>query len=79
LPKIGTIDKENPPAYIKIKEVLVFVCQSCGHEWMPRNEKWAPYKCPLCQALDWKGEEEASHDETDENLGGFAGNVRTGR
>jgi hypothetical protein len=75
LPKLLNIDKENLPPYIKIEEVLMFVCQCCNHEWTPRKENWAPYKCPLCQALGWKGDED---DQAGENLGGFAGDVGPG-
>lgn len=72
------IDKENLQQFVKVKEIVMFVCQCCGHEWQPRREDWAPWKCPLCQALDWRGEEEKSDDETEENLGGFAVDVGAG-
>ncbi len=78
MPRLKNIDKENLPPYIKIEEVLMFVCQCCNHKWIPKSPDWAPYKCSLCQSFEWKGDEDEQEDGTGENLGGFAGDVGTG-
>jgi len=35
----------------------VFVCEKCGHAWLPvdRNLEARPQQCPKCRTKEWNG------------------------
>lgn len=35
------------------KTVIVYVCERCEHEWIPRNKTKPPRVCPLCKSPYW--------------------------
>jgi len=39
--------------YVIIKEILMFKCLRCLHEWIPTG-KLEPLVCPKCKSPYWK-------------------------
>lgn len=39
-------------AKIKVS-VYKFVCERCGHEWIPRDNENEPRVCPKCKSPYW--------------------------
>lgn len=38
----------------KVKRtVLAFICERCGHEWIPRDPDDPPRRCPSCKSPYW--------------------------
>lgn len=33
--------------------VLAFICERCGHEWIPRDPDEPPRRCPACKSPYW--------------------------
>ena len=46
--------------YKEKKEVTVYHCSRCNHEWAPRNPDKEPKVCPNCHSPYWK---EPRHSE----------------
>jgi predicted Zn-ribbon and HTH transcriptional regulator len=44
-----------PEAKIEVKGYL---CNSCGHKWIPRVKKQKPFVCPKCKSARWDVEKE---------------------
>jgi len=59
----------------KVKRTVVaFICERCGHEWLPRDPDDPPRRCPACKSPYWdrprrtpksdEGENEEDEQET---------------
>jgi rubrerythrin len=35
------------------KAVVVFICERCEHEWVPRDPEKPPKVCPSCKSPYW--------------------------
>ncbi len=42
---------------VELRKVTVYVCERCGHEWIPRDalgdEQVMPTICPKCKSPYW--------------------------
>ncbi|MEZ4232019.1 MAG: hypothetical protein R3B89_22770 [Polyangiaceae bacterium] len=48
------------------KLMLVYQCDRCGHEWVPRTKvKKLPTVCPKCKSPYWNTPRRSSSSETE--------------
>ena len=35
------------------RQLIVYSCERCQHEWLPRNQQRQPRVCPRCKSAYW--------------------------
>ncbi len=51
--EVATLARCSSDVAITKKTFLVYVCERCTHEWIPRQEGVQPSVCPSCKNPNW--------------------------
>ena len=47
-------------------ELIGFLCERCGHTWIPRDKGQEPRVCPKCKSPYWNRPKRTQHSIQDE-------------